>query len=154
MSWKKKDSAGSDETAKVLSLPKMTAVASRIEIKRELDCLKASAQRDFEGRRRFWFYPTLSAVYAVYAKWKYVRHSKKFAKIAAALYGIERRGSDPIRVIIDVIAPSAVDRKARCRWVAGLRFAWNREVAPKDFDSFCKKKGGIAGCARRFHSIN
>jgi hypothetical protein len=135
------------QDAKVVSLPKeLVEVASRAEVERELDTMRESARTAYETRRRFWFYPTLTAVYAFYSKWKVARKSKKCGKIVAALYRVDR--GHPLRVIIDAVTPRQVNNKTRTRWASGLLVAWKQGVSPDDLDNFCKKHGGIAGCAR------
>lgn len=152
MSWGKTDDpSGPNKAATVVvALPdEIMAVASKLEIKRELDRIRESALEAFESRRRFWFYPMLNDVYAFFAKWKKVRRSKKCAKIAARLFGVDL-GNDPLRVFIDAVAPDRVNNKTRTRWAVGLCNVWKQGVSPRDIDDFFKANGGIAGCARRF----
>jgi hypothetical protein len=120
------------------------------EIKAKLDALKATIQRAFDSRSRFWFYNLLACAYALYDEWRAVRHSKKNAKKAARSFGLKiKDGAHPLTAIIKVLTPTGVDAR---RWTDGLRFARKKGVAPKDLTAFLKANGGIAGCARQFHA--
>jgi hypothetical protein len=61
------------------------------EIKAKLDALKATIQRAFDSRSRFWFYTLLACAYALYDEWRAVRHSKKNAKNEAMLDPVQSR---------------------------------------------------------------
>ena len=57
-----------------------------------------------------------------------------------------------MRTIIAVIAPEAVPAKTTSRWTAALRFALAEGVESKELGTFFNQHGGIAGCAKLFHS--
>jgi hypothetical protein len=120
------------------------------DIKGELEAIRTAAQKAFDTHRRFWFHTPLEGAYALYDKWKAVRHSKKNAKQAARLFDIKmKKGAHPLEVIIKIVTPRGADKR---RWVDGLLFAYNEGVAPKDLVKFLKANGGISGCERQFHA--
>ena len=128
------------------SIAVQAASAGERDIKRELEALKAMAQKAFDSHRRFWFYVLLQGAYSTFVDWRADRHSKKNAKKAAALFGITiKQGAHPLAVIIKIVTPPGVDTR---RWVDGLLFAYSAGVAPKDLVAFLKEHGGPAGCAR------
>jgi len=78
------------------------------EIKAKLDALKATIQRAFDSRSRFWFYTLLACAYALYDEWRAVRHSKKNAKKAARSFGLKiKDGAHPLTAIIKVLTQPA-----------------------------------------------
>jgi hypothetical protein len=128
---------------------RVAAVMSSTEakIKQELEAVKATVQEAFDSHRRFWPYTALQDAYGVYFRWKAVSHSKKNAKKAARLFGINvNSAAHPLEVIIEIVTPPGVDTR---RWVDALLFAYSKRVAPEDLVKFLKENGGIAGCARR-----
>jgi hypothetical protein len=117
------------------------------KIKAQLEAAKAKAQKAFESRRRFWFHTALEEAYRIYGEWRAVNCSKKNARKAARLFGLKmKKGTHPLKLIIDVLTPAGVDKR---RWVDGLLLAHKEGVAPKDLVKFVQANGGIAGCARR-----
>jgi hypothetical protein len=126
-----------------------TATSKKEGIKRELEAVKAMAQKAFGSHRRFWFHTLLEGAYALYGKWRAVRHSQKNAKTGARLFGVKaKKGAHPLDIIIKIVTPPGVDTR---RWVEGLLFAYNEGVAPKGLVAFLKTNGGIAGCAHKVH---
>jgi hypothetical protein len=117
------------------------------EIKAQLKAAMANAQREFESRRRFWFHTALEEAYRIYGEWRAINCSKKNAKKAARLFGLKmKKGTHPLKVIVNILTPAGVDKR---RWVDGLLLARKESVAPKDLVKFVKENGGIAGCAQR-----
>src|SRR5262245_32277841 len=131
--------------------PAATVKSSKTaKIKHELESARAKVQRAFDSHRRFWFHTVLEEAYTIYREWHAASCSKKNAKKAARLFGLKiKKGTHPLKRILDVLTPAGVDKR---RWVDGLLLAHNAGVAPKDLLKFVKSKGGIAGCARRQRS--
>jgi hypothetical protein len=149
MGWNIKTAKFEKKKDQRKSAPVASAVRpTEDEIKRELEAIRTAAQKAFDTHRRFWFHTPLEGAYALYDKWKAVRHSKKNAKQAARLFDIKmKKGAHPLEVIIKIVTPRGADTR---RWVDGLLFAYNEGVAPKDLVPFLKANGGISGCERQF----
>ena len=131
------------KSARVATVTSSTAA----KIKHELEAVKSKAQKAFDSHRRFWTYTLLEGAFGTYFGWKEVRRSRKNAKKAARLFGINvNSAADPLDVIIEIVTPPGVDTR---RWVDALLFAYSKRVAPKDLVKFLKANGGIAGCAHQ-----
>ena len=97
---------------------------------------------------RFKSYGCLVAVYRTYKEWKDLKISKKMASQLAKSFKIPRRkGTSPVRTLIDVTFP-ALDAKQKSRWSRALEFAALTKVAPENLPNLFKRHSGIAGCAR------
>jgi hypothetical protein len=97
---------------------------------------------------RFRFYAYLLAVYRAYKEWKDLRISKGMARRVSKYFEIpRRRGTDPIRTLIDATFP-ALDPKQKSRWSRALEFAALTKTAPDDLPKLFKNCSGVAGCAR------
>jgi hypothetical protein len=59
---------------------------------------------------------------------------------------MRRKGSSPIRVIIEATYPTA-DHKQKSRWVRALEFAAEEKTPAKELIELFRSRGGIAGCA-------
>jgi hypothetical protein len=108
---------------------------------------KASQQAQRETGR-FKFYPYLVAVYRTYKEWRQDGIAKKTARHVARCFRIPRkRGTSPIRTLIDVTFPT-LNHKQKSRWSRALKFAALEKATPEDLPTLFKRHAGIAGCAR------
>jgi hypothetical protein len=108
---------------------------------------KASYQAQREIGR-FRFYPYLAEIYRTYKGWKRLGTSKRNAGRVARCFGIARRkGTSPIRTLIDVTFPS-LDPKQKSRWSRALELAALAKATPEQLPMLFKRHSGIAGCAR------
>ena len=97
---------------------------------------------------RFKSYGCLVAVYRTYKEWKDLGISKKMARHLAKSFKIpQRKGTSPVRTLIDVTFPD-LDAKQKSRWSRALKFAALTKVTPKNLSTLFKNHSGIAGCAR------
>ena len=109
---------------------------------------KEAAARLRRRGARFTIYDFLGAVYCVYSDWKRHKRATRCARILAGELGIVRRkGTSPIRVLIDATLPSA-DFKQKSRWVRALEYVHSENVSPSRFRKFVRARGGISRCAR------
>jgi hypothetical protein len=97
---------------------------------------------------RFKSYGCLVAVYRTYKEWKDLKISKKMARQVAAYFETPlRKGTSPVRTLIDVTFP-ALDAKQKSRWSRALEFAAFTKTTPDQLPNLFKNHSGIAGCAR------
>jgi hypothetical protein len=97
---------------------------------------------------RFKSYGCLVAVYRTYKEWKDLGISKKMARHLAKSFKIpQRKGTSPVRTLIDVTFP-ALDAKQKSRWSRALEFAAFTKATPEQLTKLFKNHSGIAGCAR------
>jgi hypothetical protein len=90
----------------------------------------------------------LVAVHRTCEKWKDLGISKKMARRVAKHFETPRRkGTSPVRTLIDVTFPS-LDPKQKSRWSRALGFASLTKVTPENLPKLFKSHSGIAGCAR------
>jgi hypothetical protein len=108
---------------------------------------KASQQAQREPGR-FKSYGCLVAVYRTYKEWKDLKISKKMARRLAKSFKTPRRkGTSPVRTLIDVTFPT-LDAKQKSRWSRALEFAASTKAKPDQLLNLLKNHSGIAGCAR------
>jgi hypothetical protein len=97
---------------------------------------------------RFKSYGCLVAVYRTQKEWKDLGISKKMARhIAKSFKTPRRKGTSPVRTLIDVTSP-ALDAKQKSRWSRALEFAASTKATPEQLPNLFKNHSGIAGCAR------
>jgi hypothetical protein len=58
-----------------------------------------------------------------------------------------RKGTSPIRVLIEATLPEA-DLRQKSRWVRALEYISSEGIPPREFRKFVHANGGLAGCAR------
>jgi hypothetical protein len=109
---------------------------------------KEAAARLSRRVGRFEIYGMLEAFYRVYVDWKCRNIAKRSARtLADELNMARRKGTSPIRVLIDAVNPDA-DFKQKSRWVRALEYVYSENVSPSQFRKFVRTRGGVAGCAR------
>ena len=109
-------------------------------------CSRLSARR--AGSSRFKSYGCLVAVYRTYKEWKDLKISNKMAgHLAKSFKTPRRKGTSPVRTLIDVTFP-ALDAKQKSRWSRALEFAALTKARPDQLPNLLKNHSGIAGCAR------
>ena len=114
---------------------------------RYLEPILAALQQAQHQIGRFRFYGYLAAVYRTYKEWKDLRISKRMTRHLAEKFMIPRRkGTSPIRVLIDATFP-ALDPKQKSRWSRALEFAALTKATADDLPKLFKNSSGIAGCA-------
>jgi hypothetical protein len=97
---------------------------------------------------RFEIYDVLRSIYRVYRDWKDRRIAGRSARLLASeLPIVRRKGMSPIRVLIEAALPNA-NLKEKSRWVRALEYLSSEHVPAKEFRSFLRANGGLAGCAR------
>jgi hypothetical protein len=97
---------------------------------------------------RFKSYGCLVAVYRIYKEWKDLKISKKMAvHLAKSFKTPRRKGTSPVRTLIDVTFP-ALDKRQKSRWSRALEFASSTNATPEQLPILFKNHSGIAGCAR------
>jgi hypothetical protein len=122
--------------------------AKRSETELELDAVRKLANEINRGSDRFAFYEYLTAVYRLIRLWRRSGLDKvTVRRIARRLRLRRRKGTSPIRVIIDATFASA-DPKQKSRWVRALEFAAEEKTPAKELCELFRSKGGVAGCAR------
>jgi hypothetical protein len=93
-------------------------------------------------------YEYLTAIYSIYCEWRRQKRAKRSARVLAEAANIRlRKGTSPIRVLIDATLPSA-PFKQKSRWVRALEYANSERVPTAQFRKFVRANGGLAGCAR------
>jgi hypothetical protein len=89
----------------------------------------------------------LEAVYRIYVDWKRSKTAKRTArKLAKDMNIVRRRGTSPIRVLVEATLPNT-DFKQKSRWVRALEYAYSENVPAEGFRQFVRRHGGLAGCA-------
>ena len=97
---------------------------------------------------RFEIYSFLKSIYRVYMRWKDRRVARRSARLMAQGLSITRRkGTSPIRVLIEATFPGA-DLRQKSRWVRALEYLASEDVPTREFKRFIRANGGLAGCAR------
>jgi hypothetical protein len=97
---------------------------------------------------RFEFYDFLESVYRIYVGWKRRKAANRSARtLAGEMEIVLRKGTSPIRVLIEATLPNA-DFKQKSRWVRALEYVYSENVLPSQFCKFVRTRGGVAGCAR------
>jgi hypothetical protein len=103
---------------------------------------------------RFELYGFLKAIYRVYMRWKDRRVARRSARLIAQELSITRRkGTSPIRVLIEATFPGA-DLRQKSRWVRALEYLASEDVPTQEFRTFVRANGGLAGCARLAAEVN
>jgi hypothetical protein len=97
---------------------------------------------------RFEVYDYLKAVYRIYRNWRYQKTAKRSVRLLAnELSIIQRKGTSPIRILIEATLPGA-DVRQKSRWVRALEYISSEGIPPREFRKFVHANGGLAGCAR------
>jgi hypothetical protein len=103
---------------------------------------------------RLEIYDLLEAIYGIYVDWKRRNIAKRSAHtLADELNMVRRKGTSPIRVLIDAVKPDA-DFKQKSRWVRALEYLYSQDVPVERFRKFAERHGGVAGCARLAVQVN
>src|SRR5258708_3912249 len=109
---------------------------------------KEAAARLNRLAARFEVYDYLKAVYRIYRKWRYQKIARRSARMLANELSITRRkGTSPIRVLIEATLPDA-DIRQKSRWVRALEYVLSQDTPTREFKKFVRQHGGLAGCAR------
>jgi hypothetical protein len=96
---------------------------------------------------RFRLYDFLEATYRVYVDWKRSKAANRSARaLVSQLALVQRKGTSPIRVLIEATLPNA-DLKQKSRWVRALEYVHSEDVPPSQFRRFLGNHGGLTGCA-------
>lgn len=125
---------------------------------RELNAAVQSAKqaaRHLTARvRRFEIYDFLSAVYRVYVGWRNRKMANRSAGLLARQLSITRRkGTSPIRVLIEATLPEA-DLRQKSRWVRALEYVASENIPAHEFRRFVRAHHGLAGRARLAVTVN
>jgi hypothetical protein len=97
---------------------------------------------------RFDIYDYLETIYRIYRRWRYRKIAKRLSHtLAAELAIVRRKGTNPIRILIEATLPNAA-LKRKSRWVRALEYVSSEHVPPSQFRRFIRTHGGLAGCAR------
>ena len=97
---------------------------------------------------RFEIYSFLKSIYRVYNRWKDRKIARRSARALAEELSITRRkGTSPIRVLIEATFPGA-DSRQKSRWVRALEYLASEDVPQRKFKRFIRASGGLAGCAQ------
>jgi hypothetical protein len=97
---------------------------------------------------RFEVYSFLKSIYRVYMRWKDRGVARRSARLLAQELSITRRkGTSPIRILIEAAFPGA-DPRQKSRWVRALEYLASEDVPPREFKRFIRANGGLAGCAQ------
>lgn len=108
---------------------------------------EAAAQLD-RGTGSSEIYDYLTIIYSIYSEWRHQKRAKRSARVLAEAKKILlRKGTSPIRVLIDATLPGA-NFKQKSRWVRALEYANSERVPTAQFRKFVCANGGLAGCAR------
>jgi hypothetical protein len=119
-----------------------------IELADTIHSAKEAAARLNERVGRFEIYSFLKYIYRVYIRWKERGVARRSARLMAQDLSITRRkGTNPIRVLIEAAFPNA-DPKQKSRWVRALEYLASEGVPTQEFKRFIRANGGLAGCAR------
>jgi hypothetical protein len=103
---------------------------------------------------RFEVYDYLKAIYRIYRKWKYRKVAKRAARLLANELSIaQRKGTSPIRILIEATLPDANVRQ-KSRWVRALEHVSSEGIPAREFRKFIRTRGGVAGCARLAVNVN
>jgi hypothetical protein len=115
---------------------------------------KEAAARLTKRVGRFEIYAFLKSIYRVYMRWKDRRVARRSARLMAQeLYITRRKGSSPIRVLIEATLPNA-EFKQKSRWVRAMEYLASEDVPSREFKRFIRANGGLAGCARLAAEVN
>ena len=128
-------------------------VSDKYLIKR-IDDLKRSAlehrNNNKPGRRRYWMYPYLQDVYALFREFQSRGISRKAGRrIIRLLHLSLRKKSHVLRALIEASA-GPEDNRTKIKWASALRYAYGWLQPPERLDWFFGVNEGIAGCAAKF----
>src|ERR1700722_11192509 len=92
---------------------------------------KEAAARLKQRGGRFEVYSFLTSIYRVYMDWKRRKTAKRSAHaLADELNIVRRKGTNPIRILIEATLPGA-NLKQKSRWVRALEYAYSENVPAK-----------------------
>jgi hypothetical protein len=108
---------------------------------------EAAAQLD-RGTGSSEIYDYLTIIYSIYSEWRRQKRARHSSRLLAKAANVPlRKGTSPIRILIDATLPDA-HLKQKSRWVRALEYA-NAECVPAaQFRKFVQTHGGLAGSAR------
>ena len=87
-------------------------------------------------------------------RWKDRKIARRSARALAEELAIPRRkGTSPIRVLVEATLPNA-ELKQKSRWVRALEYLASEDVPTREFKRFIRANGGLAGCARLAAEVN
>ena len=113
-----------------------------------IDAAQEAAALVVRGAGSSEIYAYLRIIYSIYREWRHQKNAKQSARrLAEAGHISLRKGTSPIRVLIDATLPGA-DLKQKSRWVRALEYASSEGVPTAQFCKFVRTHGGLAGCAR------
>jgi hypothetical protein len=119
-----------------------------VELAAAIRPAKEAAARLNKRVGRFEIYTFLKSIYRTYMRWKDRRVARRSARLMAQGLSITRRkGTSPIRVLIEATFPGA-DLRQKSRWVRALEYLASEDVPTREFKRFIRANGGLAGCAR------
>jgi hypothetical protein len=125
-----------------------------IKIADTIQSAKEAAARLNKRVGRFEIYSFLKSIYRVYMRWKDRRVARRSARLLAGELSITRRkGTSPIRVLIEATVPGA-DLRQKSRWVRALEYISSEDIPAREFRKFIRANGGLAGCARLAAQVN
>jgi hypothetical protein len=125
-----------------------------IELEDTIQSAKEIAARLNKRVGRFEIYSFLKSIYRVYTQWKDRGVARRSARLLAQELSITRRkGTSPIRVLIEATFPGA-DLRQKSRWVRALEYLASEDVPTPEFKKFIRANGGLAGCARLAVEVN
>lgn len=123
-----------------------------LDLTHAIASLRRCYRRSSASSRRFAFYRYLARIYQVYRRLRRRGIARRTGReVAKAFKTGSAANAHPLRVLVD--ATSTADRKTKWRWTQGLRFVWRERHAWGHFDTFMRRHGGIAGCAREFAAM-
>jgi hypothetical protein len=119
-----------------------------IELAGTIQSAKEAAARLNKRVGRFEIYSFLKSIYRVHMRWKDRGVARRSARLMAQELSIPRRkGTSPIRILIEAAVPGA-DPRQKSRWVRALEYLASEDVPTREFKRFIRANGGLAGCAR------
>jgi hypothetical protein len=119
-----------------------------LDLAATLSPAKQAAARLKRSDGRFAIYDLLKEVYRIYVEWKRQKIAKISARtLAKELRIVQRKGTSPIRTLIEAAIPTA-DSKQKSRWVRALQYAAFENIPTNRLENFIQAHGGLAGCAR------
>jgi hypothetical protein len=125
-----------------------------IELADTIQPAKEAVARLSKRVGRFEIYSFLKSIYRVYMRWKDRGIARRSARLMAQELSIARRkGTSPIRVLIEATVPGA-DLRQKSRWVRALEYISSEDIPAREFRKFIRANGGLAGCARLAAQVN
>ena len=115
---------------------------------RRLKRIKANSSR-LRKQDRFSHYRYLVEIYDIFYELKEQSKARKAAlELARQASFNVRRDHHPLRILIE-LSTSIQDPKIISRWTRALEYADLRQISSDNLERFLRKRGGIAGCAKR-----